>query len=137
MMAGDPEQALVAIESAGDDSWFEMLAIMALHDLRQSQEFDTRFSEFRSDAGNAVLVAHIYAWVGDSDKAFEWIDRIPKADRKRFIGTIDADIFAEIMCDDRWQTMQAKYGLTDDASNEAIKFTYTLPAGAANHDRRE
>ncbi len=30
LMAGDPQQALVAFDSAGDDSWFEMGAIMAL-----------------------------------------------------------------------------------------------------------
>ena len=132
-MAGDPQQALVAFDSAGDDSWFEMGAIMALHDLRRSQEFDTRFSQFRSDAENSEFVAHIYAWVGDSDKTFEWIDKIPKADRQRFIATIDADIFAEIMSDDRWLAMQDKYGLTDDVADEAIDFTYTLPAGAASN----
>lgn len=132
LMAGKPEQALAAFENESGGNWHEMGAIMALHDLGRSQEFDSRFSEVLRNAQDPEIIARIYAWVGDSDKAFEWVDKMPEADQQRFIESSDADFYAKIKPDDRWLAMQEKYRRTGDASSEIINFTYTLPAGAAS-----
>ena len=51
--------------------------MLALHDLGRAAEFESAFSELRERWGNRwpSEVAHVYAWIGDADAAFEWLDK--------------------------------------------------------------
>jgi hypothetical protein len=104
--------------------------IMALHDLNRKEQFDARFAHYRTDTRNAESIAHIYAWIGDNDRAFEWLDKMIKAYGPEMLRSIDTDLYAKIKPDPRWRALRDEYGY-DDAPVEAIEFTYTLPPGAS------
>jgi len=131
LMSGDSQQALDNFEKMAGSDWHQMGAIMALYDLGRIQEFDSRFSRFRNDEADPEFVARIYAWVGDNDKAFEWLDKVTETRLQNLAVSIDNDYYANLKSDDRWQALLEKYGQIDDALVETIDFTYDLPAGAA------
>lgn len=129
LFAGHPDKALTAFEKevAGVG---EIGAIMALHDLGLEEEFESRFSVFRDEAEFEEGVARIYAWVGDYDKAFEWLEKATESSGPDFLASISVDLYAKMKTDPRWQTMLDKYGI-DDLRYDEVTFDYSLPAGAA------
>jgi len=128
--AGNPEKALAAFEQESVAGPGEMGAIMALHDLGRREEFEARFSHFRDEDGEAEGVARIYAWIGDNDRAFEWLDKTIEAHGPDVLASIDSDLYAKIKSDPRWRSMRDKYGYFDTPA-EAVEFTYSLPPGAS------
>ena len=107
-----------------------MGAIMALHDLGHREEFEARFSHFRDEDGEVESVARIYAWIGDNDRAFEWLDKTIEVHGPDVLASIDSDLYAKIKSDPRWRSMRDKYGYFDTPV-EAVEFTYSLPPGAS------
>ena len=131
LVAGRPQQALDAFEKEVLVGNREMGTLMALHDLGRIEEFDSRFSTFRNDAStSAEAVARIYAWVGDNDNAFAWIDRMIEVDGPAMLFAIDTDLYARIKSDPRWKRLRSEHGI-EDVTPLSIDFSYSLPAGAA------
>jgi adenylate cyclase len=127
---GNPEKALAAFEQESVGNLGEMGALMALHDLGRNEEFEARFTRFRNEVGDAESIARIYAWIGDNDKAYEWLDKMIAEEGPDLLEAIDTDLYAKIKSDPRWRLMRDKYGYFDTPV-EAIDFTYSLPAGAS------
>lgn len=130
LVAGQPEKALAIFEKEFSDGQREMGTIMALHDLGRTEEFETRFAQFRNDTIYAESVARIYAWIGDKDRAFEWIDRMIEESGPEMVQQIDSDLYVKLRPDPRWRALREKHGY-DDAQTEPIDFAYELPPGAS------
>ncbi len=79
MLKGDPEAALEEFLINDNAEG----AVVALHDLGRQKEFETAFSELREiDAiEDPDRVAYVYAWIGDADAAFEYLDKGLISDR--------------------------------------------------------
>ena len=107
-----------------------MGSIMALHDLDRIEEFESRFARFRDGIDGNEGVARIYAWIGDNDKAFAWLDKMIETDGSEMVRLINTDLYAKIKTDPRWQKMRSAHGF-DDSAIETVDFTYSLPHGAA------
>jgi len=103
---------------------------MALHDLGRMDEFEARFAKFRNDNGNAESIARIYAWIGNNDKAFEWLDEMVAVEGPENLRDIDTDLYEKIKSDPRWRALRDKYGYHDRRVG-AIEFRYTLPPGVS------
>lgn len=129
LVAGHPGKALAAFEKESDNTR-EIGVIMALHDLGRKGDFEGRFARFRNEATSAEGIARIYAWVGDKDRAFEWLDKMIEVDGPELVGTIDTDLYSKIKPDPRWRAMRDEYGYKDIPVEE-VNFTYTLPPGAS------
>lgn len=130
LLAGNPERALTAFEKDVDEAGDSIGAIMALHDLGRTEEFESRFSRFRDEEKNEESIARIYAWIGDNDKAFEWLDKAIESDGPNLVAWIDTDLYDKIKPDPRWQALRDRYGVRDVPRDE-VKFDYSLPAGAS------
>ena len=130
LLAGNPEDALTAFEKEVDEANREMGAIMALHDLGREEEFESRFSRFFEHSANEESIARIYAWIGDNDKAFEWLEKAIEANGPGLFLSLGADLYAKIRPDPRWQAMRDMYGASD-VPVEEVSFDYSLPAGAS------
>ena len=128
LVAGDPEKALATFEKELDEGLGEMGAIMALHDLGRMDEFRSRFTAMREDDPSTESVARIYAWVGNNDKAFEWLDKMVAIEGPRMLAAIDTDLYEKITSDPRWRALRDKHGFYDKPV-EAIEFNYALPPG--------
>ena len=130
LVAGEPEKALAAFEKESADGNREMGAIMALHDLDRHEDFEARFSRYRNGVGNAESIARIYAWIGDKDSAFEWLDKMIEVDGPEVLRWLDTDLYAKVKSDPRWRAMRDEYGY-GDTQFEAVDFKYALPSGAS------
>ena len=66
-------------------------------------------------------VAHVYAWVGDADAAFEWLDRAVAQNEDGLTQQFPQPFFIPIHDDPRWQTFREQTG-TSAAQLSAIEF---------------
>jgi len=77
LSAGAPEQALAEAERA-EWPWVRLTGVAAaLHDLGRARESQAAIDVLiRDDAGSAAYqIAEIYAWRGQTDLAFTWLER--------------------------------------------------------------
>jgi hypothetical protein len=70
----------------------------------------------------------MYPWIGENDKAFEWLDYMVESEGPDMIELIDTDYYKKIKSDPRWHTLREKHGYFD-APIEGIEIDVTLPPG--------
>ena len=109
------EAAAEAVQETND--WSRLYALtLAQWGQKKQSEADATLTQFiKADADIAAYqIAEIYAFRGDSDRAFEWLDR---AYRQRDPGLAwsRSDIFLEnLYPDPRWEKFMRKLGLADE-----------------------
>lgn len=82
----------------------------ALHSLGRSHEAHALLDELQAQPRpDPVALAHAYGWMGDRDKAFQWLDRAV-ADRDLTIGETEVRSFwfRSLHGDDRWKVFLRK-----------------------------
>jgi TolB-like protein/cytochrome c-type biogenesis protein CcmH/NrfG len=77
LVAADPASALAASQRASIEVFRLQGAALAEHDLGHAPAAQQRLDELiTKDAGGAAYqIAEVYAWWGDKDRAFQWLDR--------------------------------------------------------------
>jgi eukaryotic-like serine/threonine-protein kinase len=72
-----PQEALAEMERAAEPSLRLRGVALAYHALGRKEEADSALAEFvaKYQAVDAFQVAELYAFRGDTDKAFEWLER--------------------------------------------------------------
>jgi hypothetical protein len=101
---------------------------MALHDLGRQAEFEAAFAELREQGAedHAEDIARVYAWIGQADAAFEWLEKSTP------VNSIDASFylreptFAKLHADPRWHALLERLGLAPEQL-AAIEFKIKLP----------
>ncbi len=123
---GDPEAALVAFKQEEDEEWQVKGAALAAYDLDKLAEFEQGFAELRERWGERwpIEVAHVYAWIGDTDKVFSWLEK--ELEVNGLSGVMVDNFFTNLHKDPRWQPLLEKAGVSTDQL-EAIKFKVSLP----------
>ena len=122
----EPEAALAAFEQEEDEEWRVKGTALALHDLEQFTEYEEAFSELRKRWGERwpVEIAHVYAWVGETDEVFAWLEKEYEANG---LGGVMVDNFFKNLHDDpRWLPLLEKAGVSVDQL-KAIEFDVTMP----------
>jgi TolB-like protein/Tfp pilus assembly protein PilF len=124
LLKGDAEAALEMFDTARTDfpDWekgYLAHRAMALYALGRQEEYELTLATLVGTAGEEAprVLAGVYAWTGDPDAAFDWLDRgLQGLDdislRARFpIG----DPFLRPLHDDpRWETMWARVGFRSE-----------------------
>jgi hypothetical protein len=123
-MSGEPEKAFESYKRIEDEDWRNFGLVLALHDLGRREEFDTLFKRIR-DSGSPEAVARIYAWIGDSDQAFEWIELAVEQEGPGVLDELSADFYSKIKADPRWDELLRNHGI-DRAGTQGV--TFNLPA---------
>ena len=104
-----------------------------LIELGMTEEYETlrtAYLDFHAAEGLELLIAQHYAWIGEADLAFEWLD---KHDRQMTWGIRDhlaRPWYQKLHGDPRWQALLERYHMTE-ADFEAIDLTIRMPPGAA------
>ena len=122
----EPEAALAAFEQEEDEEWRVKGTALALHDLERFTEYEEAFSELRERWGERwpVEIAHVYAWVGETDEVFAWLE---KEYETNGLGGVMVDNFFKNLHDDpRWLPLLEKAGVSVDQL-KAIEFDVTMP----------
>lgn len=137
LLGGRPNEALEFFETAqrmvaedGDSVGVGFPGhLETLHALGMTEAFDAmlpKFLEFHAANGYELIIAQHYAWMGDSDKAFEWLN---KHDRENTWGIRDhltRPWYRKLHDDPRWQALLEEYQMTA-ADFEAIDLTIRMP----------
>jgi len=128
LLKGDPEAALVAFQKEeGDEEYWIKGTALALHALGRQAEYQAAFEELRTRWGEQwpSEVAHVYAWTGDADAAFEWLDRAVAQNEDGLTEQFPQPFYAPVHADPRWQAFRERTG-TSEAQLAAIDFEVTV-----------
>ncbi len=124
LLKGDPEAALLAFQKEeGDEEYLIKGTALAFHALGRQAEYEGALEVLKTNWGEQwpSEVAHVYAWVGDADAAFEWLDRAVAQNEDGLTQQFPQPFFIPIHDDPRWQTFREQTG-TSAAQLSAIEF---------------
>ena len=127
LLNGDPEAALAYFAKENDDEFRTRGNALAYYKLGQNTEFQSAFAELQEQWGGIwpSSVAQVYAWSGDVDTAFTWLEKELEVSGN-LRGQGEDPFLANLHQDARWQTLLEKSG---DSTEQlaAIEFNFTLP----------
>jgi tetratricopeptide (TPR) repeat protein len=135
LLQGDPEAALKETEGKGIDEQSRPAArAIALHDLGRQAESEDMIARLIEEWGDEhpYLVADVYAWIGDKDSAFDWLDRAYRSDKRYgrdghfFAYNIFNPLWRNLHGDPRWDAMRERVGMSAERL-AAVEFEVDLP----------
>jgi tetratricopeptide (TPR) repeat protein len=112
-----PEQALSELDQIADPFWRLPGLAMVYHSLGRKAESDESLEDFivKYQAGGAYNVAQVYAFRGEADRAFEWLDRAyDQHDGGMFLVKVDP-LLKSLRVDARFKALLAKLRLPASA----------------------
>ena len=123
---GLPEQALAFFSLEEDEEWRVKGTALASYDLGRLTEYEKAFAELRERWGGRwpIEIAHVYAWIGDADEVFYWLEK--ELEVNGLSGVMVDNFFTSLHDDPRWQPLLEKGGVSADQL-AAIEFKVTLP----------
>jgi len=110
---GKPQQALAEIEKEALDGGRVTGQVMAYHALGRQQDSNTALTDLiaKHDTDWAYQIAEVYAFRGESDKSFEWLERAYKQ-RDPGLPSIKTDpLFKSLRHDPRYTALLKKMRL--------------------------
>jgi len=125
LVAGDPGKALAYFDEIdpGYDAVPGYLGrVMALHDLGRMTEYEQALLAVREQAeDHPESLARIYAWTGQNDLAFEWLEKSVALEGPSVAVWVKNDLYAKLGFDPRWQAFLERNGASDEVL-EDIEF---------------
>ena len=123
---GQPEQALAFFRLEEDDEWRVKGTALASYDLGRLTVYEQAFTELRERWGERwpIEIAHVYAWIGDADEVFSWLEK--ELEVNGLSGVMVDNFFTSLHDDPRWQPLLEKGGVSA-SQLAAIDFKVTLP----------
>ena len=109
----DASAALEAMQKEPDEEYRVKGTALALYEMGRHDEFETTFQELRDRWGGRwpTEIAEVYAWIGDADAAFEWLQKEYENLGKRAVPEIVAErLYENIHDDPRWVPFLEKLG---------------------------
>ncbi len=125
---GKIEAAMEAIEQETIDSYRLAGLAFVYHELGQDEQFEHVLAELIEKFGEetSIEVASVYAWRGDNDRAFDWLEKA-RDNKESGIGNVASHYtFRNLHEDSRWQPFLTGLGQSD-TQLAAIKFDVRLP----------
>lgn len=132
LLAGEPEAAFEIMSELGTGPELMFPAyLMVLHDLGRHVEFDSLFPRFIEafEEDNPLVVAQVYAWIGENDEAFRLLDRHSREDTWQIRDHLTRPWYRKAHDDPRWQELLEQYEMTDEKL-ASLDFDIRLPPGA-------
>jgi len=120
--------ALEAVSLEKDDEYRVKGMSMALYALGRQQESQARLAELQEKWGNEwpTEVSHVYAYMGEVDAAFHWLDKAFEIDEEGLSEQFLQPFYQSLHADPRWPKFLEQVGSLPRQLN-AIEFRVTLP----------
>jgi len=115
LLKNEPEEALAAFEMEPDELARIKGMALALHDLGRKAEFESNLNELRERWGEKwpSEIAMVYAWIGDKNTAFQWLDKEIEVNGTYGWTQIPNDPhFRNLHDDPRWQALLSRVGVS-------------------------
>jgi len=129
LLQGNPEAALASFEGVGvNDRNISSGRAMALYELGRLEEFETALADQIKNWGDEYPrdVATVYAWIADTNKACEWLEKAYALDVEGFYGQIMIPVFRKMHGAPCWISLRERMGFSAERL-AAIEFKVTLP----------
>jgi TolB-like protein/Flp pilus assembly protein TadD len=112
---GKPQEALATLQQAETDSERHMYLAIALQALGRNAESDDALKTLigKYADSQAYFVAMTYAYRGDKDRAFQWLDRAYAQKDQRFRELIGERLFKNLESDPRYKAFLKKMNLPE------------------------
>jgi tetratricopeptide (TPR) repeat protein len=127
LLKGDAQGTLAEIEQETSEVWKMIGLPMAYHALGRKADSDAALAaliaKYEKDA--ASNIAYVYAYRGEADKAFEWLDKEYNGSGS-FTEILTENLFDNIHADPRWLPFLRKLGKAPEQLAK-IEFRVTLP----------
>jgi len=116
LLKGDATAALAEIEQEKSEVWRMIDLPMAYCALGRKADadaaLDALIAKYEKDA--SYNIAHVYAFCGDADKAFEWLDKAIAYQDGGLAEIVTENLFDKIHSDPRWLPFLRKIGKAPD-----------------------
>jgi len=128
LLDGELDEALQAMQQEGDESWQRIGLPMAYHALGRAEESDAALAELidKDEREAAYNIAYVLAFRGETDRAFEWLDKASGYNDPGLTGAPVDPLFANIHDDPRWLPFLESIGKSPEQL-AAIEFEVRLP----------
>jgi TolB-like protein/Tfp pilus assembly protein PilF len=128
LQKGDAPAALAEIEQEKNETWRMIALSMAYCALGRAADAealrDALIAKYEKDW--SYNIAYVYAFCGQSDKAFEWLDKAVAYKDGGLSEIVPQTLFEKIHSDPRWLPFLRKLGKAPEQLAQ-IKFKVTLP----------
>jgi len=122
LLRGEPEMALTRADAIKLEMLDNVVRAIAHHELGNGDESNRILEAFIKQHADryAYFIAMVYAWQGDRDSAFQWLDRA--IDEQQDLDSLKTDpLFGNLRSDPRWEKALMRVGLAD-VQVSAIEF---------------
>lgn len=128
LFRGEAAAALDVFVQEIDDEYKVKGAALALHALGRLGESRSKLTELieRWGADWPSEAAQVYAYTGDTDAAFQWLDKAIEKNEEGLSEQILLPFYQPIQSDPRWVKFLERMGCSPEQLN-AIEFKVTLP----------
>ena len=126
---GEPQLALESFRQEQSEDWKVMGIALASHALGLEADYQAALAELRDGWGDRwpTEVAQVYAWTGNADAAFTWLNKAHELIGDGSWPDIRTDdLLAPLHDDPRWPDIVNKLGVPAP-DFEALGFSVTLP----------
>jgi tetratricopeptide (TPR) repeat protein len=127
LQKGEASAALEEIKQE-TSSWIRIGLPMAYHALGRQAESDAALAGLieRDATDSAYNIAFVYAFRGEDDRAFEWLDKAVEYQDAGLAEIVEESLFDNIHSDPRWLPFLRSIGKAPEQL-AAIEFKVTLP----------
>jgi tetratricopeptide (TPR) repeat protein len=126
--SGDPEAALIEVRKESSDG-NRLVGLAIVHyALGNTQEADEALQTLIDDYADdwSMSIAQVLAVRGDTDAAFEWVDKAVEQGHPELAEIIVNNLYANLYDDPRWPKLLEKLGKSPEQL-AAIEFEVNLP----------
>ena len=127
MQKGDATAALAEVEQEKSEVW-RMVGLPVIYcALGRKTDADAAFNAViaKYEKDLPYNIAYDYAFCGDADKAFEWLDKAVAYQDPGLSDTLTENLFDKIHSDARWLPFLRKIGKAPD---QLAKIEFKVPA---------
>jgi tetratricopeptide (TPR) repeat protein len=130
-MKGDARGALAEIEQETSEPWKMYCLPLAYHALGRKADADVALAAViaKYEKDGPSNIAYVYSYLGDADKAFEWLDKAVEYGDAGVGEIAQEPLFDNIHADPRWLPFLRKIGRAPEQLAK-IEFRVTRPQSA-------
>jgi TolB-like protein/Tfp pilus assembly protein PilF len=128
LLKGDAAGALEEMQAETSEAWRRIGLPMAYHALGRKAESDQALAKLiaEDEKESTYNIAYVYAFRGEADKAFEWLDKAAEYHDAGLTGIPTERLLDTIRKDARWLPYLRKIGYSPEQLDR-IEFKVTLP----------
>jgi tetratricopeptide (TPR) repeat protein len=129
LLKGDAHGALAEIEQETSEVWKMIGLPMAYHALGRKADSDAALAALAAkyEKDGPFNIAYVYAFRGDADKAFEWLEKAAQNSDPGLSVIVTENLFDNLHKDPRWLPFLRKIGKAPEQLAK-IRFEVKLPA---------